>query len=116
MTQSAPSRSKMMLPGPGDTPPHLGACTGGSRPWFPGLRSAFQKGRLAARTWWAQVGSNHRHLACKAESGQEYAQLSASAHPPELRKPCPEMPWGGWNSLHGGSRKWFPEQPADCSL
>jgi hypothetical protein len=26
------------------------------------------------------------------------------------------MPWGGWNSLHGGSRKWFPEQPADCSL
>ena len=20
------------------------------------------------------------------------------------------MPWGAWGSLHGGSRKWFPEQ------
>jgi len=37
-------------------------------------------------------------------------------HALELRKPCLEMPWGAWNSLHGGSRKWFPEQPADHSL
>ena len=38
------------------------------------------------------------------------------AHAAELRKPCPEMPSGAWGSLHGGSRKWFPEQPADPSL
>ncbi len=31
-------------------------------------------------------------------------------HPLDLRKPCPEMPGGAWDSLHGGSRKWFPEQ------
>jgi len=61
------------------------------------------------------VGSNYRHLACKAEKGQEYAQLTASAHAPELRKPCLEMPSGAWESLHGGSRKWFPEQSADYS-
>ena len=69
-----------------------GACTAGSRLWFPGLRLAFQKGHLAGKTWWAQVGSNHRHLACKAENGNEYAQLSASVHGGELRKPCPEVP------------------------
>jgi len=26
------------------------------------------------------------------------------------------MPAGAWESLHGGSRKWFPEQSADPSL
>ena len=26
------------------------------------------------------------------------------------------MPSGAWKSLHGGSRKWFPEQSADPSL
>src|SRR5215472_4206522 len=93
-----------------------GACTGGSRLWFPGLRLAFQKGHLAAQSWWAQVGSNHRLLACKAEYGKEYAQLSGPVHAAELRKPCPEMPWGAWESLHGGSRKWFPEQSVDLSL
>ena len=40
------------------TLPRPGACTGGSRLWLPGLRLAFQKGRLAAKTWWAQLGSN----------------------------------------------------------
>jgi hypothetical protein len=59
------------------------------------------------------VGSNHRPLACKAEYGQDYAQLTALVHASELQKQCPEMPWGAWESLHGGSRKWFPEQPAD---
>jgi hypothetical protein len=58
------------------------------------------------------VGSNHRLLACKAENGKDYAQLPGPAHLPELRKPCPEMPGGAWKSLHGGSRKWFPEQSA----
>ena len=62
------------------------------------------------------MGSNHRPLACKAEYGQEYTQLSGSAHASELRKPCLEMPKGAWKSLHGGSRKWFPEQPADPRL
>ena len=38
--------------------PRQGACTGGSRLWLPGLRLAFQKGHLAAKTWWAQLGSN----------------------------------------------------------
>lgn len=36
------------LPGPEDPFPHPGACTGGSRLWFPSLRLAFQKGHLAA--------------------------------------------------------------------
>jgi hypothetical protein len=31
-------------------------------------------------------------------------------HVLDLRKPCPEMPRGAWESVHGGSRKWFPEQ------
>jgi hypothetical protein len=48
--------------------PRQGACTGGSRLWLPGLRLAFQKGHLTAKTWWAQVGSNHRLLACKASA------------------------------------------------
>jgi hypothetical protein len=26
------------------------------------------------------------------------------------------MPRDAWKSLHGGSRKWFPEQSADRSL
>ena len=34
----------------------------------PNLRLVFQKGHLAAQTWWAQVGSNHRLLACKSSS------------------------------------------------
>jgi len=38
--------------------PRQGACTGGSRLWLPSLRLAFQKGCLAAKTWWAQLGSN----------------------------------------------------------
>jgi hypothetical protein len=37
-------------------------------------------------------------------------------HALELRKPCLEVPTGAWKSLHGGSRKWFPEQSADPSL
>ena len=40
------------------------------------------------------MGSNHRHLACKAKYGQEYAQLTGPAHALYLRKPCLEMPWG----------------------
>ena len=48
--------------------PRQGACTGGSRLWLPGLRLTFQKGHLAAKTWWAQLGSNQRPLACKASA------------------------------------------------
>ena len=62
------------------------------------------------------MGSNHRLLACKAENGQEYAQLTGPVHTAELRKQCLKMPSGAWESLHGGSRKWFPEQSADPSL
>ena len=62
------------------------------------------------------MGSNHRLLACKAKYGKEYAQLTGSAHLSDLRKQCLEMPWGAWESLHGSSRKWFPEQSADYSL
>src|SRR6516165_6143410 len=111
-----PGGQKGMLPGPLGILP----ASGGGHRWFPAMvpsfRLAFKKGQLAAKTWWAQVGSNHRLLACKAETGKEYAQLPASAHASELRKPCPEMPSGAWKSLHGGSRKWFPEQSADPSL
>src|SRR5262249_34215702 len=31
-------------------------------------------------------------LACKAEYGKEYAQLTGPVHTLDLRKPCPEMP------------------------
>ena len=62
------------------------------------------------------MGSNHRPLACKAEYGQEYAQLTGPVHALDLRKQCLEMPSGARESLHGGSRKWFPEQSADHSL
>jgi antitoxin FitA len=65
--------------------------------------------------WWAQQGSNLWLLACKAEYGTDYAQLCALIHALELRKPCREMSQGAWGSLHGGSRKWFPEQSADPS-
>ena len=34
---------------------------------YRGLRLAFQKGHLAAKTWWAQLGSNQRPLACKTK-------------------------------------------------
>jgi hypothetical protein len=45
--------------------------------------------RIYSLTWWAQSRLNTL----------------------DLRKPCPEMPRDAWESLHGGSRKWFPEQP-----
>src|SRR5579859_3557795 len=51
----------------------------------------------------------------RREYGTDYAQLCALVHALELRKPCPEMSQGAWSSLHGGSRKWFPEQSADPS-
>ena len=72
--------------------PHPGARTGGSRLWFPSLRLAFQKGHLTAQTWWAQVGSNYRLLACKAEYGQEYAQLTGPVHSLDLRIQCWRCP------------------------
>ena len=60
-----------------------GACTGGSRVWLPGFRLAFQKGNLAGRTWWAQVGSNHRLLACKASAlPLSYAPLVRAGRAP----------------------------------
>jgi hypothetical protein len=35
-----------------------------------------------------------------------------SVHPLDLRKPCLEMSRGVWESVRGGSRKWFPDQMA----
>ena len=55
----APSWSKGMRPWPlGTLPP-----SGSMHQWFPAvglpvLRLAFQKGHLAGKTWWAQLGSN----------------------------------------------------------
>ena len=43
-------------------------------------------------------------------------QLAGPVYAAELRKPCPEMPSGAWESLHGGSRKWFPENSVDPTL
>ena len=46
--------------------PCHGAGTGGSWPWFPMLRLAFHKWLSSCEDFsWAQVGSNHRLLACK---------------------------------------------------
>ena len=68
---SCQSHGQRMLPRPWMPFPYQGGgCTGGSRLWLPGLRLAFQKGHLAAKTWWAQLGSNQRPLACKAEIRQ----------------------------------------------
>ena len=111
-----PGGQKGMLPGPLGILP----ASGGGHRWFPAMvpsfRLAFKKGQLAAKTWWAQVGSNHRLLACKAEYGTEYAQLSVLVYVFDLRKPRLEMPLGAWKSLHGSSRKWFREQSVDPSL
>jgi hypothetical protein len=68
----------------------------------------------------AAFGLSYRELHAQecghmAEYGTDYAQLCALVHALELRKPCPEMSQGAWGSLHGGSRKWFPEQSADPS-
>jgi hypothetical protein len=45
-----------------------------------------------------------RKLLTKRSSSQ------SRLHALDLRKPRPEMPRDAWESLHGGSRKWFPEQ------
>ena len=50
--------------------------------------------QIYSKYLWAQVGSNHRLLACKAEYGTDYAHLCALVHPLELRKQCPEMSQG----------------------
>jgi len=43
--------------------------------WFPAVVTEFPISGLkrpsSCKTWWAQVGSNHRLLACKAENGKE---------------------------------------------
>ena len=67
-------RGRCMVPG--HLTSRLGACTGGSRLRLPGLRLAFQKCYLAAETWWAQLGSNHRPLACKAKTAHKKFQLT----------------------------------------
>ncbi len=54
----APCGRRGCCHGPWAPFPRAGACTGGSRLWLPGLRLAFQKGHLAAKAWWAQLGSN----------------------------------------------------------
>jgi hypothetical protein len=58
---------------------------------------------------WAQVGSNHRPLACKAKTATESHQLPESIYVPELLKLCRKMPVSAWKSVHDGSRYWFPD-------
>jgi len=91
--------------------PRTKACTGGSRLWFPILRSEFQKrpsscGKLRGRRWVRTTGFSlvrRKQLTIRSSS-------QTRLHALDLRKPCPEMPRSAWESLHGGSRKWFPEQ------
>jgi hypothetical protein len=63
--------------------------------WFPAVVTGspirVSKRPSSCKTWWAQVGSNHRLLACKAEWSQDCARLSGPVHAFELRKPCREM-------------------------
>jgi len=109
--RTAHSGAEGMQPWPPGTP----ATSEGMHRWFPAVApdSPISVSKIVIwlwKLWWAQVGSNHRLLACKAEYGKDYAQLSGPVHTAELRKPCREVPQGAWGSLHGGSRKWFPEQ------
>jgi hypothetical protein len=89
----------------------LGACTGGSRLWCPIPRLAFQKlssscGNFGGRSW---VRTSDPSLVRRKQPTKRSSSQSR-LHAPDLRKPCPEMPRDAWESLHGGSRKWFPEQ------
>ena len=91
--------------------PHQRACTGDSRLWFPILRLAFQKlssscGNFCGRRWVRTTGFSlvrRKQLTTRSSSQTRFHAL-------DLRKPWPEMPRDAWESLHGGSRKWFPEQ------
>ncbi|MGP7997355.1 MAG: DUF664 domain-containing protein [Streptosporangiaceae bacterium] len=49
-------------------------------------------------------------LARKAKTAHKRSSSQSRLHALDLRKPCPEMPRDAWESLHGSSRKWFPEQ------
>jgi hypothetical protein len=93
--------------------PRTKACTGGSRLWFPILRSAFQKrpsscGNLRGRRWVRTTGFS---LVRRNRAG-DLPRPERSVHPLDLRKPWLEMSWGAWESVHGGSRKWFPDHLA----
>ena len=91
--------------------PHQRACTGGSRLWLPILRLAFQKlssscGNFGGRRWVRTTGFSLVRRKQPTIKSSSQSRL----HALDLRKPCPEMPRDAWESLHGGSRKWFPEQ------
>jgi hypothetical protein len=72
--------------------PRQGACTGGSRLWFPVLRLAFQKWspsceNSGGRRWVRTTGfSLVRRIGVRIAP-----QPSGSVHAAELRKPCREM-------------------------
>jgi hypothetical protein len=70
--------SKGMLPGPLGTLP----ASGSMHRWFPAMVTespiSVSKGHQAAQTWWAQVGSNHRLLACKVHSYRRGTSLSVA--------------------------------------
>jgi hypothetical protein len=91
--------------------PHQRACTGGSRLWFPIIRLAFQKlssgcGNFGGRRWVRTTGFSLVRRKQPTIKSSSQSRL----HTLDLRKPCPEMPRDAWESLHGGSRKWFLEQ------
>jgi hypothetical protein len=73
--------------------PHQGACTGGSRLWFPVLRLAFQKlssscGNSGGRNW---VRTSDPSLVRRKRPTKRSSSQSR-LHALDLRKPCTEMP------------------------
>ena len=69
--------------------------------------------QICMLTWdlgWAQQGSSLRPLACKAKIRMRLHQVPELIYLRELRKRCPGIPADVCTSLHGGSRKWFPER------
>jgi hypothetical protein len=100
-----------MLPWPQGHLPGMGACTGGSRLWLPVLRLKFQKSLFSCKNLVGAVGfepTNPSLVRRNQPTIKSSSQTRLRAL--DLREPCPEMPRDAWESLHGGSRKWFPKQ------
>ena len=96
-------------------PPSTSPPSGSMHRWFPAvvLESPISVSKrqsncrnLGGRRWVRTTGFSlvRRKQPTKRSSSQ------SRLHALDLRKPYPEMPRDAWESLHGGSRKWFPEQ------
>ena len=82
--------------------------SGSTHRWFPAVvtnhSTSTSKGHLAAETWRAQVGSNHRLIACKAEQGRGSAQareVSSSTRPARLARAASRAGFGARTGSYG---------------